>query len=766
MIKKLLVLFIALTGLKQTSVYSQTIPPPYINYQAVLYDVNGPNPNAVLANQSFPTYVNIQDELGNLLYKEEHYASTDANGQVTVKIGDGVYLQGPITNFNQINWGSGKYYLIVDFDINGTISSTAPEQLVTVPYSFYAGKAGNGLTSVSDNGDGSLTFTYANGTTYITPILTSLQGGGSGGGINIIDNLNSTNDLPSTGNAGDGYIINGDLFVWNQTTNSWDNVGNIQGPAGANGANGQNALIKTTTEPAGANCATGGVKLESGLDANTNGTLEAGEINPALTRYVCNGIVGATGTTGPQGAIGLTGAQGAAGTNGANGANGTNGQNSLVKTTTESAGANCTTGGVKLEYGLDANANGVLDAGEINVTLTKYVCNGATGATGLQGPAGATGPAGPQGIAGAQGATGAAGATGPQGPAGSDAQTLSINGSQLTILNGNTVTLPAGGSGGTLDQAYDFGGAGLGRIITTDAGSLRINNSGTNTTGIEVNSAVANSTSFLANVTGIGVGFRAESTSSANTFAAIQANTNSSTVSNSAILGNNSGAGYGVSGQIPSTATGVAAVYGNNLRTTAGHGVYGQGFNGVVGETNYGTGFGLYGRNNATTASTDRIGTLGTGWCGIYGETTDLLAGWGGFFYGDVFIEGAGYTAGGVFTPSDKRLKSNIIPIDNSLQKLSLLNGRHYTISTKSKNIEGQITEKSKEQYGVIAQEIEAVFPEMVSEKAIFMNSGDETLYKTVDYNQLVPVLLEAIKELNNKVNALEKEVEMLKSDK
>jgi hypothetical protein len=44
-----------------TFAQSQTIPPPYINYQAVLYDVNGPNPNAVLANQSFATYVNIQD---------------------------------------------------------------------------------------------------------------------------------------------------------------------------------------------------------------------------------------------------------------------------------------------------------------------------------------------------------------------------------------------------------------------------------------------------------------------------------------------------------------------------------------------------------------------------------------------------------------------------------------------------------------------------------------------------------------------------------
>jgi uncharacterized protein (TIGR02145 family) len=156
--------------------HSQTIPPPYINYQAVLYDVNGANPNAVLANQSFSTYVNIQDELGNLLYKEEHYASTDANGQITVKIGDGVYLQGTITNFNQINWGTGKYYLIVDFDINGTISSTAPEQLVTVPYSFYAGKAGNGMTSVLDNGNGTLTFNYENGASYTTPQLTGLQG--------------------------------------------------------------------------------------------------------------------------------------------------------------------------------------------------------------------------------------------------------------------------------------------------------------------------------------------------------------------------------------------------------------------------------------------------------------------------------------------------------------------------------------------------------------------------------------------------------------
>ena len=59
--------------------------------------------------------------------------------------------------------------------------------------------------------------------------------------------------------------------------------------------------------------------------------------------------------------------------------------NSLVKTTTEAAGVNCTNGGFKTEFGLDANSNGTLEAGEINATLTKYVCNGLAGTNGTNG---------------------------------------------------------------------------------------------------------------------------------------------------------------------------------------------------------------------------------------------------------------------------------------------------------------------------------------------------------------------------------------------
>ena len=96
------------------------------------------------------------------------------------------------------------------------------------------------------------------------------------------------------------------------------------------------------------------------------------------------GATGATGATGPQGPIGLTGATGATGVTGPQGpagSNGTNGQNTLAKTTTEAAGVNCTSGGVKLEYGLDENSNGILDFTEINNSLTKYICNGITSIT-------------------------------------------------------------------------------------------------------------------------------------------------------------------------------------------------------------------------------------------------------------------------------------------------------------------------------------------------------------------------------------------------
>ena len=73
---------------------------------------------------------------------------------------------------------------------------------------------------------------------------------------------------------------------------------------------------------------------------------------------------------------------------GTDGADGTDGKNSLIKTTTESSGTNCTTGGLKIETGLDSDEDGVLDSAE--VAATAYVCNGTVGDNGTNGTDGIT----------------------------------------------------------------------------------------------------------------------------------------------------------------------------------------------------------------------------------------------------------------------------------------------------------------------------------------------------------------------------------------
>jgi hypothetical protein len=76
------------------------------------------------------------------------------------------------------------------------------------------------------------------------------------------------------------------------------------GKDGANGAPGTSMLVRTVAEPAGANCASGGQKVQLGADVNGNGRLDDDEVQE--TRYVCNGnsIAGPAGATGEKGAAG------------------------------------------------------------------------------------------------------------------------------------------------------------------------------------------------------------------------------------------------------------------------------------------------------------------------------------------------------------------------------------------------------------------------------------------------------------------------------
>jgi hypothetical protein len=96
---------------------------------------------------------------------------------------------------------------------------------------------------------------------------------------------------------------------------------------------------------------------------------------------------------------------------------------------------------------------------------------------------------------------------------------------------------------------------------------------------------------------------------------------------------------------------------------------------------------------------------------------------------------------------SDARLKDFKGKIPNALDKVHALNGYYFTENAKAKELGYN---NDKQQVGVSAQEVEAVLPEVVTEAPISAE------YKTVYYDKLVPLLIEAIKELSDKVKTLE----------
>jgi hypothetical protein len=88
------------------------------------------------------------------------------------------------------------------------------------------------------------------------------------------------------------------------------------------------------------------------------------------------------------------------------------------------------------------------------------------------------------------------------------------------------------------------------------------------------------------------------------------------------------------------------------------------------------------------------------------------------------------------FAISDERVKDNVQPITNALEKLEQITGVSFDWKPESGH--------HGHDYGVIAQEIEKVLPEVVSTR----DSG----YKAVKYEKIIPLLIEAIKELSKKV--------------
>lgn len=124
---------------------------------------------------------------------------------------------------------------------------------------------------------------------------------------------------------------------------------------------------------------------------------------------------------------------------------------------------------------------------------------------------------------------------------------------------------------------------------------------------------------------------------------------------------------------------------------------------------------------------------------GVNGFATSSVMdvyGGGAYFDQNVYVNSNVYCQN-VFTVSDQRFKSNIFGVQGALSTVCELQGVHYRLMSESKPT-----------VGFIAQQIAEVLPE-----AVCKDNPDKWL---VDYTRVIPMLVEAVKELRVKVVELE----------
>jgi hypothetical protein len=116
----------------------------------------------------------------------------------------------------------------------------------------------------------------------------------------------------------------------------------------------------------------------------------------------------------------------------------------------------------------------------------------------------------------------------------------------------------------------------------------------------------------------------------------------------------------------------------------------------------------------------------------------------------ELYVQGEAYATGG-WTPSDIRLKDEIGGIENALDKVLGLRGVIFTWKTEEY---GDLGFPEGEHYGVIAQDAEQVMPEIVKE-----GPGGEL---AVAYSEIIPVLIESVRELKAENDALKERIAAL----
>lgn len=190
------------------------------------------------------------------------------------------------------------------------------------------------------------------------------------------------------------------------------------------------------------------------------------------------------------------------------------------------------------------------------------------------------------------------------------------------------------------------------------------------------------------------------------------------------------------SGSLGATSTTAAKIYNRNT-TPSNTGLDLQATG--AGATNYGLNLVA---NNATTtnygAQITASGAATTNY-GIYASASGATTNYALYANGDVYVTGT------LSSPSDARLKKNVATLTDVLKKIESLRGVSYQYIDQQKYASGP-------QVGVIAQELQTVFPELVKK--------DSKGYLSVNYSQLTGVLIQAIKEQQQEIDLLKEQME------
>lgn len=187
------------------------------------------------------------------------------------------------------------------------------------------------------------------------------------------------------------------------------------------------------------------------------------------------------------------------------------------------------------------------------------------------------------------------------------------------------------------------------------------------------------------------------------------------------------GSGFGIGGDFSSITT-----LGQSVNSNTG----------VTGHAN-----GLSQNNTGVRGLSSGNGVINIG---VYGLAIGGTLKRAGYFNGDVEI------INGLLI-SDQQFKTNVVPVESALKIVSNLNPKSYyfdTVNFDSFNF------GSEKQYGFIAQDVESVLPELVHNSinpgkydSLGNLIGSPTTYKSLNYNAIIPINTQAIKELNVKVD-------------